>query len=86
MYVPEGYTGFEPTVLLSAMSTHDGHVFYQRKRLSMMWVAGDLRVIFYHISGDNDVLSRQMHNKLMSIKIYGGLVNTRVEILTSSGQ
>ena len=55
MYIPEGCTGFEPTVLLSATSTHDGQVFYQRKGLAMMWVTGDLRVILYHISGDNDV-------------------------------
>ena len=69
MYIPEGCTGFETTVLLSATSTHDGHVLYQRKRLAMMWVAGDLCVILYHISGDNDVSSWQMHSKLMSIEI-----------------
>jgi len=45
MYVPEGCTGSEPTTLLSATSTHDGHVFYQRKGFTMMWVAGDLRII-----------------------------------------
>ena len=28
MYVPEGCSGFEPTVLLSATNTHDGHIFY----------------------------------------------------------
>jgi len=41
MYAPKGGTGFEPTVLFSAASTHDGHVFNQRKGLSMMWVAGN---------------------------------------------
>jgi len=46
MYVPESCACFEPTVLLSATSTHDGHVFYQRKGLAMMWVARDLRVVF----------------------------------------
>ena len=45
MYVPESGTGFEPTVLFSAASTHDGHVFNQRKGVAMMWVAGDLRVV-----------------------------------------
>jgi len=45
MYIPESCTGLEPTVLLSATSTHDGHVFYQRKGLVIVWVAGDLRVI-----------------------------------------
>jgi len=80
MYIPEGCTGFEPTVLLSATSTHDGHVFYQRKGLAMAWVARDLCVILYHISSDNDV-PQLMHSKLMSIEIYSGLVNTRVEDL-----
>ena len=28
MNIPKGCTGFEPTVLLSASSTHDGHVLY----------------------------------------------------------
>ena len=60
MYVPKDCTGFEPMVLLIATSTHDGHVFYQRKGLAMMWVAGDLCVILYHISSDNDVPSLQM--------------------------
>jgi len=45
MYVLESGTGFEPTVLFSAASTHDGHVFNQRKGVAMMWVAGDLRVV-----------------------------------------
>ena len=36
MYVPKGGTGFEPTVLFSAASTHDGHVLNQRKGLAMM--------------------------------------------------
>jgi len=49
----------------------------------MIWVAGNLWVILYNISGDNDVPSRQMLNKLMSIEIYGGLVNTRVENLNN---
>ena len=57
----------------------DGHVFYQRKGLAMMWVAGDLCVILYHISCDIDVPNRQMHSESMSIKIYDGLVNIRVE-------
>ena len=69
------------TVLLSATSTHDGHIFYQGKGLAMMWVVGDLHVILYHISSDNEVPSCQMYSKLMSIEIYGGLVNTRVEDL-----
>ena len=47
----------------------------------MMWVAGDLRVILYHVSSDNNVPSLQMHSKLMSIKVYSGLVNARVEDL-----
>jgi len=81
MYIPKGCTGFEPMVLLSAMSTYDGHVFYQRKGLAMMWVAGDLCVILYHISSDNNIPNCQMHNKLMSIEIYCGLVKTRVEDL-----
>ena len=81
MYMPKGCTGFELTVLLSATSTHNGHVLYQREGLAMMWVAGDLRVILYHISSDNDVPSLQMHSKLMNIEVYGGLVNTRVEDL-----
>jgi len=81
MYIPKGCTSFEPTVLLSATSTHDDHVLYQRKGLAMMWVARDLRVILYHISSDNDVPSCQMHSKLISIEIYGDLVNTRVEDL-----
>ena len=38
MYIPKSYTSFEPTVLLSVSSTHDGHVLYQRKGLAMMWV------------------------------------------------
>ena len=46
MYVPESCAGFEPMVLLSATSTHNGHVFYQRKRLAMMWVGRDLCVVF----------------------------------------
>ena len=45
MYAPEGGTSFEPMVLLSATSTHDGHIFYQRKWLAMIWVAGDFRVV-----------------------------------------
>ena len=57
MNIPKGCTGFEPMVLFSASSTHDGHVLYQKKGLAMMWVAGDLRVILYHISSDNDVPS-----------------------------
>jgi len=81
MYIPKGFTGFEPTVLLSAKSTHDGHVLYQRKGLAMIWIAGDLCVILYHVSSDNDVPSLQMHSKLMSIKVYSGLVNARVEDL-----
>jgi len=47
----------------------------------MMWVARDLRVILYHISSDNNVPSLQMNSNLMSIEVYGGLVNTRVEDL-----
>ena len=31
MYIPKGCTGVEFTVLLSATSTYDGHVLYQRK-------------------------------------------------------
>ena len=81
MYISKGCTGFEPTVLLSATSTHDGHVLYQRKRLAVMWAAGNLRVILYHISCDNDVPSCQMYSKLISIEIYGGLVNNKVEDL-----
>ena len=81
MYIPKGCTGFEPTVLLSATSAHDCYALYQRKGLTMMWVAGDLRVIIYHISSNNNVPNRQMHSKLMSIEVYGGLVNTRVENL-----
>ena len=79
--IPKCCTGFESTVLLSVLSTHDGHVLYQRKGLAMMWVTGDLRVILYYISSDNDVHSCQMYSKLMSIEVYGGLVNTRVEEL-----
>jgi len=45
MYVPENGTGFEPTVLFSVASTHDGHVFNQRKGVAMMWVVGDLCVV-----------------------------------------
>ena len=60
MYIPKGCTGFEPTVLLSTSNTHDGHVLYQRKGLAMMWVAGDLCVVLYHVSGDNEVPSLQM--------------------------
>ena len=40
-----------------------------------------LCVILYHVGGDNDVPSLQMHNKFMSIKVYGGLVNARVDEL-----
>ena len=36
MYVPKSGTSFELTVLFSAASTHDGHVFNQRKGLVMM--------------------------------------------------
>ena len=86
MNIPKGFTGFEPTVLFSASSTHDGHVLYQRKGLVMMWVTGDLHVVLYHVSIDNRVPSLQMHSKLMSIKVYGGLIDTRVQILTSAGQ
>ena len=46
-----------------------------------MWVAGNLCEILYYISGDNDVPSCQIHNKLMDIEINGGLVNIRVEDL-----
>ena len=63
------------------MSTHDGHVFYKRKGLAMMWVTRDLYVILYHLSSDNNVPSYQMHSESMNVKIYGGLVNTRVEDL-----
>ena len=45
MYVPENGTGFEPTVLFSAVSPHNGHVLNQRKGVAMVWVAGDLRVV-----------------------------------------
>jgi len=64
MNISKGCTGFEPTVLLSATSTHDDHVLYQRKGLPIMSIAGDLRVILYHVSSDNDVRNLQMHNKL----------------------
>ena len=45
----------------------------------MMWVAGDLRIVLYHVSSDNDIASLQMQSKLMSIKVYGSLVYTRAE-------
>ena len=45
----------------------------------MMWIAGDLCVVL--VSSDNDVPSLQIHSKLMSIKVYGGLVNARVDEL-----
>ena len=32
MYISKKGTGFEPTVLFSAASTHDSHVFNQRGR------------------------------------------------------
>ena len=86
MYIPKGCTGFEPTILLSASNTHNGYVLYQRKGLAMIWFAGNLRVVLYHVSGDSYVPSLQMHSKLISIKVNGGRVNTKWKILTSLEQ
>ena len=69
MNISKGRNCFEPTVMLSASSIHDGHVLYQKKVLIMMWVAGNLH------------LSCQWCSKLISIKIDGGRVNIRVEDL-----
>jgi len=61
MNISKGRNCFEPTVMLSASSTHDGHVLYQKKVLIMMWVAGDLHVVLYHVSGAvNLLVSRSM--------------------------
>ena len=70
MNIPKGYTNFEPTVLLSTTSTHDGNVLYQRKGLAMIWVAWELCVVLYHVGGDNDVPNLQMYSKLMSSEVY----------------
>ena len=86
MNVSKGHTSFEPTVLLSASSTHGGHVLNQRKGLAMMWVVVNLRVVLYHVNPDNYVPSLQMHSKLISIKVDGVRVNTRVEDLNKLGQ
>ena len=81
MYITRCCTGFEPRSCSVHRAPMMGHVLYQRMGLAMMWVARDLCVVLYHVGGDNDVPSLQMHNKLMSIKVYGGLVNARVEDL-----
>ena len=47
----------------------------------MMWVAGDLRVVLYHVNRDNYVPSLQMHSKSIVFKVHCGHVNTRVEDL-----
>jgi len=45
MYVPKSGTGFKPSILFSAASPHDGHALNQSKGVTMVWVAGDLRVV-----------------------------------------
>ena len=81
MNISKSGTGLKPTVLLYASSTYNGHVLNQRKGLAMMWVAGDLRVVLYHVNHDNYVPSLQMHNKSIVVKAHCGHVNTIVEDL-----